>query len=99
MGLSGSVFKVSYEHAPPSASVSFRGLEIFQIGRRLTLPHRHQQAVGAEHIGIGADLDVLVSLDAAVLGPDRTRLLPAPVVLDRRPRPRQGMVEDGDLVV
>src|SRR5262245_55779833 len=54
-------------------------------------------AVGADHVGFRADADVLVALGANRLDPDR--IANAVVVLDHRPRPRQGMIHGGDFVV
>jgi hypothetical protein len=49
-------------------------LEISQIGRRLVLLGGHQLAVGAEHVGLRADLEMIVVLRAADLAPIGPRI-------------------------
>src|SRR5450631_3944751 len=76
-----------------------RSLEIFQVGRRLALSGGHQIAVGAQEIVLLADDQLVVALGAISLGPARTRILAAPKGLVHAPRPGQGMIEHGDLVM
>src|SRR5579872_3854499 len=69
-------------------------LEVAQIGRGLRLLGRHQVAVRAQHVGLGADLDVIVVLAAIVVAPERPLLVGlAPVGLADGPGPGQSMVE------
>src|SRR5215813_2573406 len=72
-------------------------LEIFQVGRRLALAHRHQEAIGADIIVVLADLDVAVVFRAIVFEPHHVLLL-AHVFLGDGPGPRQRLVECGDLI-
>src|SRR5215470_2344787 len=74
-----------------------RWREISQIGRRLILLGRHQEAVGAEEVPLPANLDMGVALGADALAPDRARILHAAIFFDRRPRTRERIVERGDL--
>src|ERR1700730_5336281 len=76
-----------------------RLIEISQIGRSLTLLCRHDQAVGAEKVGLALDPDMIVVLHAVVLDPPRTRVGAAAIVFGHGPGTCQGMVEDGDFVV
>src|SRR5262245_30637488 len=63
--------------------------EVLEIGGRLSLANRHQQAVGAEQIILLADLHVLIVLHAIVLEPDR---IAGPLIASRyRPGARQGV--------
>src|SRR6202034_2761960 len=75
---------------------SLRLLEIARVRRRLVLARRHQIAVGAEQVGLAADDDVLVVLMAIVLAPGRVAL--ALVAARDRPWPRQGVIDQRDLV-
>src|SRR5215831_13492682 len=63
-------------------------LEIFQVGRRLALAHRHQEAIGADIIVVLADLDVAVVFRAIVFEPHHVLLL-AHVFLGDGPGPCQ----------
>ena len=75
-----------------------RLIEISKIRRPLPLLCRHDQAVGAEKIGLSLDPDMIVVLHAVVLDPPRTRVGAATIVLGHRPGTLQGMVEDSDFV-
>src|ERR1700722_20709985 len=75
----------------PAASL-LRLLEIFQIGRRLILPGRHQIAVRTQHIALAPDVDELLALGANILDPDRPRIGVAAIGLIHGPRPRQSMI-------
>src|SRR5215475_5283700 len=72
-------------------------VEMPQIGRRLSLPERHQQAVAAQHVLLAADADMDIALGADRLHPDRLAL--ATHGLENRPRPGEGVIGHGDLVV
>src|SRR5258708_20632588 len=72
-------------------------IKILQVRRALALLGRHQKPVGAAHIGVLAELDVVVVLGADRLDPDG--ITDAVVVFRDRPRPRQGIVDGGDFVV
>src|SRR5260370_30267163 len=74
-------------------------LEIARIRRRLIFLGRHQQAIPAQEVVFLADDDLQVALAAIQLGPARTRIRVAPKCLVDAPRPRQGVVEHGDLVM
>ena len=82
---------------PLIASLPHR-LEMAQVGRRLVLLLRHQVALAAEEIDLLIDGDVVVGLDAVVLLPGDV-LRVASVALHHGPRPCQGIVGRGDLVV
>src|SRR5262245_27436145 len=69
-------------------------LEVARIRRRLILARRHQVAVAADHVVLGADKDVVVAFRTGVLGPDHLLAL-EPVALCRRPGPRQRRVDGG----
>src|SRR5262245_23832603 len=71
--------------------------EIFYVRRGLILLRRHQEAVGAEHVALPADLDMGVVLGTDALAPDRTRILHAAIFLGRAPWARERIVERGDL--
>src|SRR5262249_45680738 len=75
-----------------------RRLEISQIRRRLALLGRHQQAVGAQHIALMADHDVIVLLGAIDLAPERPRLGVASIGFEHGPRAGESMVDYGDLI-
>src|SRR5579883_1621928 len=76
----------------------FRGLpEVAQVRRRLAFARRHQVAVAADEIIALADDDVVVVLGAIVLVPDH--VADAAIAFVHRPRPREGMIDDRDLVV
>src|SRR5215475_10190341 len=83
--------------APKFAGSRLSVLEIFQVGWRLALAHRHQEAVGADIVVVLADLDVTVVLGAIVLEPHHVLGL-AHVLLGHGPGPRERLVEGGDLV-
>src|SRR6266700_888901 len=84
----------------PIRSSPLRLFEISQIRRQLPLLGRHQVAIGAEHISLVADFDVVVVLATIVLLPDRSLLVRlATVGLVDRPRTRQCMINDGDVVM
>src|SRR5215813_10308594 len=73
-------------------------LEMPQVGRRLTLLRRHQEAVGTEEVALLADGDVIVVLRTQIFAPERMLLGRPAVALRHRPWPRQRVVDDGDLV-
>src|SRR5215467_8900383 len=75
-----------------------RRLEIFQIRRRLILRCGHDGAVRALEIGLIADLDHALAV-ASVLGPFRIFVRQAAIGLEHRPWAREGMIDQGDLVV
>src|SRR5262249_42773559 len=82
-----------------SAASPLRAGELLRIRRRLVLAGRHQLAVGAEEVVLALDLDPRVLLRAHRGAPERVRLVgPLGRLLDR-PRPRQRVVVDGDVVV
>src|SRR6202011_6213617 len=59
---------------PARMPLSFLHLfEIAQIGRLLALLHRHEVTVRAQHVGVAADADMRVVLDARVLAPYAVR--------------------------
>src|SRR5438046_3446618 len=73
-------------------------VEIFQVGRRLVLAHRHDGAVAAEEVALLADGDVGLAFDAVVFEPpDLVRLLALPG-LAHAPGPRQRVVDRGHLI-
>src|ERR1700733_15278021 len=74
-------------------------LEELQIGRRLILLCRHQEAVLADIAVLLADEHMMVAVGALVIEPDRLRVLAAGVFLVGRERPRQRVVLDRDVVV
>src|SRR5229473_2648926 len=74
-----------------------RRREITKIRRRLVLLGRHQHVVSAQEIILTADQNMMIVLGAVVLQPDRAGV--AAISLRDRPGPRQGVVDDGDLVV
>src|ERR1700730_18142809 len=75
-------------------------LEIAQIGRRLVLHGGHQEAVAAEEINLVADADMSISFAASrAAEPSRLVGRAAPVGCVHQPRPSQGMVDGGDVVV
>src|SRR5262249_43208495 len=65
--------------------------------RRLVFLGRHQIAIGAEHIVLLPDPDMLVALGTNRLDPDRVAL--AMVVLSYRPRSGQRIVDRCNFVV
>src|SRR5262249_15624788 len=73
-----------------------RSTEVMQIRRRLILLRGHEVTVGAEDVGLAADEDVAVILEADVLDPDR--VAHAAIAPGDGPRTRQGMIDGGDLV-
>src|SRR5437660_11939194 len=86
------------ETRAPQRLLLSRSLEIPQIRRALAFLGRHQQAIGAEHVILVADHDVIVVL-AIFLGPVRLRIWAAAVVLGHRPWPRQRVIEHRDVVM
>src|SRR5215510_7317575 len=74
-----------------------RWCEISKIRRRLIFLRRHQDAVGAQHVALAADLDMGVVLGADALAPDRARVLRAAIFLGRAPWARERVVDGGDL--
>src|SRR5712671_2736014 len=84
-----------------SATTSLFGgwAEIAQIWRRLAAFGGHQQPLGAQVVGLAADLDMAVAFGADPLAPDRPLPLLANVALLHRPGARQRIVDGGDLVV
>src|SRR4051812_18919010 len=78
-----------------------RGLlaEIFEIGRRLVLPRRHQKSIGAEEITLPCDLDMGVAFRADAFFPVRSRVLHVTILLERRPRTCERVVDRRDLIV
>src|SRR5262249_5226393 len=72
-------------------------LEIPQIGWRLALADRHQGAVAAHHVVLGADPHMDVALGAGVVCPQH--LLLAAEVLGRRPRLGERAIGGGHLEV
>src|SRR5215467_11120877 len=75
-----------------------RRLEISQIRRRLILHRGHDGAVPALEIGLIADLEDAFAV-AAVLWPLRIFVRQAAIGLEHRPRTREGVIDQGDLVV
>jgi len=73
-------------------------LEMAQIGRRLVLLLGHQEPVAADEIHLLVDRDVDVALDAIVFFPGDILGVP-PVILCHRPRPRERIVNRGQLIM
>src|SRR5262245_17766485 len=84
----------TWSFPPVRASLPLR--EISQVGRLLSFLRRHQIAVRAQVIDLPADIDVVVVLVAIVLS---ELSLNAAIILHHRPRPRERVVDGGDLVV
>src|SRR5258705_11721576 len=76
-----------------------RRIEITQVRRRLALAARHQEAIGAQVVDLAADPDQRGPLDAIGLDPVEMRLRLAQISLVDGPRPRQRIVDHGDLVM
>src|SRR5205807_1496455 len=77
-----------------------RLFEIFQVGRRLVFPDRHEVAIETDEIIVLANAHMRVVLGANRFAPpDRLLRLHAPIVLHDRPRSRESMVDRGNLVV
>src|SRR5262249_772545 len=99
-----TIFTAGIEH-PPWRSISvdtahsLRLLEIAQIRRRLVLLRRHQLAIGAEIVVLLADAHMRVELRAHVRLPDRARIGIAEAGLQLLVRPRERVIDDGDLVI
>src|SRR5262249_7931369 len=74
-----------------------RRLEIAQIGRRLARAQRHQLALGAQAIFVEADEPGARGRLAIVFRP--VRIAFADIGLTDSPRPREGIVDGGDVVV
>ena len=74
-----------------------RQIEVPQVRCRLVLAQRHQMAVGAAEVAFLANDDVVIGLGAEIFRPDRLAL--AIVIARHRPRPREGVVDGGDLGV
>src|SRR6266566_1754045 len=75
-----------------------RLLEIAQIRRRLILAGWHQQPVGAQEIGFIPDLRPQIAFVAYEFVPIGPRVGVANVAAGHRPRARQGVIVNGDLV-
>src|SRR5262249_47552136 len=85
-------------HAQFMRSVYLQLLEMPQVRRSLVLARRHQEAVGSHEVVLSGDLDVAVAFGADRFRPDRLLLARSPAIfLDRRPRPRQRVVDGRDL--
>src|SRR5262245_37532600 len=82
---------------PPSPLLP-RLLEVSQIWWRLVLTDRHQQAVTTQVVAFRADGAHRRVLGAVSLGPVGARTRITHILLIAAARPRQCMVEDGDLV-
>src|SRR5262249_464466 len=76
-----------------------RLVEIAQVGRRLVFLRGHQVAVGAEHVVLATNMDVIVAFRADIFAPIRSRIGVALVALEHLPRPRQRVIGYRDLVV
>src|SRR5450432_2863835 len=76
-----------------------RLVEVPRIGGLLVFPRRHQEAFGAEVVVLAADENLGVVLVADRLEPLRARIGVAGVSLVYRPRSRQSVIYDGDLVM
>jgi hypothetical protein len=76
-----------------------RLFEISQIGRRLILLGGHQESIPVQEIVFRADDDQVVALGARRFAPVWAQTRIAPKCLVHAPRPRQGTVEHGDLVM
>src|SRR5262249_7572364 len=74
-----------------------RLVEISQIWRLLAFASRHQIAIGAQKIILFTNGDVVVGFIAIIFVPNRI-FLPS-IVFHHRPRPRQRVVDRGDLVM
>lgn len=83
--------------ATATAALLRRFFEKFQIRRRLILARGHQVAVIAHEVALLPDIDMMVILDAEVLGPQHFG--GATVAPGHRPWTGQGMVERRDVVV
>src|SRR6185503_6336378 len=81
---------------PPAQPLSCRLTEMPQIGRRLTLPGRHQETVSAEEVVLAIDPQLVLVL--AANGFEPLRIARAVVAPGHRPRLRQRAVLDCGLV-
>src|SRR5262249_53979427 len=72
--------------------------KIFQVGRSLILLGRHQEAVGAQHVGFVGNDHMGVIFGAHRLAPHRPLVRLVHVLLHGRPWPGQRMVTYGGLV-
>src|SRR5262249_1413990 len=86
-----SIIILPYRRAPSLR----RPLEVSQVRRRLILLDRHQETVGAHHVVLLADEDLLVALMACVLGPER--VLARPVFPRHPPGPGERVIDHRDV--
>src|SRR6266567_3159080 len=93
MEVSYSRFVCAFGSLRPASFL--RLLEMPKIRRALVLPRRHQVAVGAAHVVLLADEDLLVAFRADVLAPEIPRIGIALVVFDHRPGTRERVVDHG----
>src|SRR6516165_2890185 len=89
--------------SPRPATISSLGrlFEISHVRWWLVLADRHQQSVSAHEIACPADSDQRArhAFGTAILGPARPRIGVVAIFLVHGPRPRQRMIDRGDLVV
>src|SRR5712691_520382 len=83
---------VSDTCVPATSSSLLRLLEISQIRRSLAFLGRHQQAIGAQHVALRADKEVIVVLGTIDFAPEWLRIWFATVVFHHGPRTRQRVV-------
>src|ERR1700687_534070 len=91
------MFVISIRGSVTWPCLSFARSEIAQIRRRLAFLSWHQHIIPTQEIILTADQNVVIVLGAVVLRSDRMGI--AAISLRDRPRPGQGVVNDGDLVV
>src|SRR5438105_14606636 len=72
--------------------------KISQIWRMLPLLGGHQTSITADHVVLVANLDMIVALAANFFDPHGLRIWLPAIGLENRPRPRQCIVDHGDLV-
>src|SRR5262245_57529515 len=84
--------------APRLAPISLLSLsvEIPQVRRSLTLLGGHQETIGAQHIVLVADSNMIVVFSAVDLAPVGPRIWLATVALRDRPRTRQCIIGHRD---
>ena len=101
-GLGGSRHRLAGKPAARGSVFERRLLptlfEISQIGGRLVLARGHQVAIATDEIVLLADLNMGVAL-ARKIRPDRLWVRVAQVLLVDGPWPRQGVINNGDLVM
>src|SRR5262249_45391468 len=97
----GRVLKPPYKKTRSSHETanSVGGSEMARIGRLLALAGRHQQAIVAQEVVFAADLHEAVAFGADEFAPVRLRVGIADISAGDGPWPRQGVIDNRDLVV